>query len=188
MLRSSLLIFLLALSTSASAEFDYNFFEFSYADIEFDDIDVDGDALGIGGSFELNDDVFLFGSYQAADLDFSVDATTFGIGVGYHTPLSPVVDLVASVSYQWVEVDVPGFGEEDEDGFGLGVGVRFAATPEVELNGGINYVDLGDGGDDTALSIGALYNFTDAFTAGIGGSFGDDVSSIALIARLYFGR
>lgn len=188
MLRSSLLIFLLALSASASAEFDYNFFEFSYADIEFDDIDVDGDALGIGGSFELNDDVFLFGSYQDADLDFSVDATTFGIGVGYHTPLSGVADLVASVSYQWVEVDIPSFGDEDEDGFGLGVGVRFAASPEVELNGGINYVDLGDGGDDTALSIGALYNFTDAFTAGIGGSFGDDVSSIALIARLYFGR
>jgi len=188
MLRSSLIIFLLALSANASAEFDYNFFEFTYSDIEFDDIDVDGDALGIGGSFELNDDVFVFGSYQDADLDFSVDATTVGIGVGYHTPLSEVVDLVANVSYQWVEVDVPGFGDEDEDGFGLGVGMRFAATPEFEVNAGISYVDLGDGGDDTALSVGGLYNFTDAFTAGIGGSFSDDVSSISLIARLYFGR
>lgn len=188
MLRSSLLIFLLALGVNASAEFDYNYFEFSYADIEFDDIDVDGDALGIGGSYELNDDIFVFGGYQSADLDFSVDATTFGIGVGYHMPLSEAADLVANVSYQWAEVDVPGFGDEDDDGFGLGVGVRFAATPEVELNGGINYVDFGDGGDDTALSVGALYNITDAFTAGVGGSFGDDVSSISLIARLYFGR
>ena len=188
MARSLLFIILLSLSAGASAEFDYNYFEFTYADIEFDDIDVDGDALGIGVSWELNDDVYVFGAYQDADLDFSVDATSFGIGVGYHTALSPVADLVANVSYQWVEVDAPGFGDEDEDGFGLGVGLRFAATPEVELNGGISYVDLGDGGDDTALSIGALYNFTDSFTAGVGASFSDDVSSIALIARLYFGR
>lgn len=188
MTRSMLLIFLLVLCANASAEFDYDFFEFTYADIEFDDIDVDGDALGIGGSYELNDDVFVFGSYQDADLDFGVDATTFGVGIGYHTPLSEAVDLVANVSYQWVEIDVPGFGDEDEDGFGLGIGMRFAATPEVELSGGINYVDLGDGGDDTSLSVGALYDFTDAFTAGIGGNFGDDVSSIAATARLYFGR
>ena len=188
MLRSSLLIFLLVLFADASADFDYNYFEFSYADIEFDDFDVDGDAWGIGGSYELNDDIFVFGGYQSADLDFSVDATTFRIGVGYHTPLSEAVDLVGNVSYLWTEVDVPGLGDVDDDGFGLGVGVRYAATPQVELNGAINYVDFSDGGDDTALSVGGLYNFTDAFTAGVGASFSDDVSSIALIARLYFGR
>jgi len=188
MLRSSLAIFLFALSFNASAEFDYNYFEFTYANIEFDDIDVDGDGFGIGGSYELNDEVFVFGSYQGSDLDFSVDATTFGIGVGYHTAMSADLDLVANVSYQWVEIDVPGFGDEDDDGFGLGVGLRYAASPEVELNAGISYVDFGDGGDDTALSAGALYNFTDAFTAGVGGSFSDDASSIALVARLYFGR
>ena len=186
--RTLPLIGLLLLSASAGAEFDYSYFEFTYADIEFDDIDVDGDALGIGGSYELNDDVFVFGSYQDADLDFSVDATTIGIGVGYHTALSERADLVADVSYQWVEVDIPGLGDEDDDGFGLGVGVRFAATPQVELNGGISYVDFGDGGDDTILSAGALYNFTDAFTGGISAGFGDDVSTIALVARLYFGR
>ena len=186
--RVLLFIGVLLLSASASAEFDYSFFEFTYADIEFDDIDVDGDAFGIGASYELNEDVYIFGGYQSADLDFSVDATTFGLGVGYHTALSDRADLVANVSYQFVELDIPGFGDEDDDGFGLGVGVRFAATPQVELNGGINYVDFGDGGDDTSLSAGALYNFTDAFTAGVGASFGDDVTTIALVARLYFGR
>lgn len=188
MFRSFLVLILLTLSATASAEFDYNYFEFTYANIEFDDIDVDGDGFGIGGSYELNDDVFVFGSYQGADLDFSVDATTFGIGVGYHTAMSEDVDLVANVSYQWVELDVPGFGDDDDDGFGLGVGLRYAVSREVEINAGISYVDFGDGGDDTALSAAALYNFTDAFTAGVGGSFGDDVSSIALIARLYFGK
>ena len=188
MLRASIVLFLLALSASASAEFDYNYFEFVYANIEFDDIDVDGDGFGIGGSYALNEDIFVFGSYQGADLDFSVDATTFGIGVGYHTAVSEVVDLVASVSYQFVELDIPGAGDEDDDGFGLGVGLRYAASPELELNAGISYVDFGDGGDDTALSAGALYNFTDAFTAGIGGSFSDDTSSVTLIARLYFGQ
>ena len=188
MLRSLTVLFLLVLATSASAEFDYDFFEVTYAEVEFDDIDVDGDGLGIGGSYSLNEDVFVFGSYQGADLDFGIDASTFTVGVGYHTGVSEVVDLVANVSYQFVEIDIPGFGDEDDDGFGLGVGLRYAAARNLELSAGINYVDLGDGGDDTTLSAGALYNFTDAFTAGVGTSFGDDVDAIALIARLYFGR
>lgn len=188
MMRSTLILVLLALSATASAEFDYNYFEFAYSDIEFDDIDVDGDSLGIGASYALNEDFHVFAAYQSADLDFSVDSTAFGVGVGYHTSVSPVVDLLASVSYQFVEVDVPGFGDSDDDGFELGVGLRFAANEQFELNAGISYVDFGDGGDDTALSVAGLYDFTDAFTMGLGGSFSDDVTSISLIARLYYGN
>jgi len=189
MLRSTLLIGLLAFSAAAVAEdFDYSWLSLSYGMVDFDEIDVDGDGFGLDGSYALNDDFHVFGEYQAVDLDFGVDATTFSAGVGYNTEMSPAVDAFARLSYEYVEVDMPVFGSDDETGFGFGVGLRFAAGPDVELDAGIDYVDYGSGGDDTALSLGGLYNFTPAFALGLAGSWGDDVSSYSLSGRFYFGQ
>ena len=66
--------------------------------------------------------------------------------------------------------------------------MRFAASDELEVDAAIDYVDLGNGGDETAFSLGALYNFTDAFSAGLGGSWSDDVSAYTLVGRIYFGK
>ena len=75
MLRSSLVILLLALSAPASAEdFDYSFLSIGYGVIDFDDIGVDGDGFNIGGSYSISDSVHVFGGYQAADLDFGIKA------------------------------------------------------------------------------------------------------------------
>ncbi len=189
MLRSSLLILLLALSASASAEdFDYSFLSIGYGIIDFDDIGVDGDGFNIGGSYSISDSVHVFGGYQAADLDFGIDASTFSAGIGYNTSVSPAVDLVARVSYEYAEVDPPGPGDFDDSGFGLALGLRFAASDMIELNAGITYVDLGDGGDDTGFGLGGLYNFSDAFALGLSGNWTSDVSVYALTGRLYFGR
>ena len=189
MLRSSLLIMLLAFSASAGAQgFDYNWLGIGYGTIDFDDVNVDGNVLGIDGSFAINEDFHAFGSYAAADLDFGIDATTFNIGVGYNTELSDVVDAYARLSYEYVEVDLPVVGSDDDSGFGFGVGLRFAATEQLELEGAIQYVDLGDGGDDTALILGGLYSFTPAFALGLFGEWGDDVSAYTLIGRFYWGQ
>jgi hypothetical protein len=189
MLRSTLLIGLLALSAAAGAEgFSYNWAALGYGMVDFDDIDVDGDGFGIDGSYALNDDFHVFGTYEAIDLDFGVDATTFSAGIGYNTEMSPAVDAFARLSYEYVEVDMPLFGSDDDSGYGFGVGLRFAAGPGVELNAGIDYVDYGSGGDDTSLSLGGLYNFTPAFALGLHGSWGDDVSSYSLSGRFYFGK
>jgi hypothetical protein len=156
---------LLAFSASANAQgFDYNWLGFGYGMIDFDDVNVDGDALGIDGSFAFHEDFHAFASYTAADLDFGIDATTFDIGVGYNTELSNVLDAYARLSYEYVEVDVPGFGSDDDNGFGFAVGMRFAATEQLELEAAIEYVDLNDSGNDTALVLGGLYNFTNGVT------------------------
>ncbi len=189
MLRSSLILLFLVFSASASAgDFDYNYFSLGYATIEFDDVNVDGDGFGLAGSYAINEDFHVFAGYEAAGLDFDIDATTLGAGIGWHTGLSPVVDLVANLSYQYVELDTPGPGNFDDSGLGLGVGLRFAASDKVELNAGINYVDLSDSGGDTGFSLGGLYDFTDAFALGLGGNWSDDSSSYTLSGRFYFGR
>lgn len=189
MLRSSLVFLLLTFSAAANAEgFDYNYLSLSYGNIEFDDVNVDGDGFGLAGSYAINQDFHVFAGYQAVGLDFGIDATTLGAGIGYHTGLSPVVDLVASLSYQYIELDAPGGGGVDDNGLGLGVGLRFAASDEVELNAGINYVDFSDSGNDTGFGIGGLYSFTDAFALGLGAEWSDDVSSYTVSGRFYFGK
>jgi len=189
MLRSTLLIGLLAFSATASAEdFDYTWLSLGYGMVDFDDINVDGNGFGLDGSYAFNDDFHVFGRYEAINLDFGVDATTFSAGVGYNTEMSPTVDAFARLSYEYVEVDMPVFGSDDDSGFGFGVGLRFAAGPGVELNAGIDYFDYGSGGDDTALSLGGLYSFTPTFALGLAGSWGDDVSSYSISGRFYFGQ
>ncbi len=189
MLRSIAILVLLAATASASAnEFDYDFFQLTYGNIEFDDVNVDGDGFGLAGSYAINPEFHVFAGYQAAGLDFGIDATSLNAGIGWHTSLSPVVDLVASVSYEYVELDAPGGADVDDNGLGLGVGLRFAASDELELNAGISYVDLSDSGDDTGFGIGGLYSFSEAFSLGLGAEWTDDTSSYTVAGRFYFGR
>jgi hypothetical protein len=189
MLRALLVVSVLVFSAASYAEdFDYSYVDLSYGMLEIDDIDVDGDGFGLGGSFAINPDFHVFAGYQSAGLDFGVDVTTFGAGIGYNTELSPTVDAVARLSYQYAEVDASGFGSADDSGFGFSVGLRVAASDVVELNAGIEYVDFGDGGDDTGFSLGGFYSFTDAFDLGLSGSWSDDTTSFALTGRLYFGQ
>ena len=189
MLRSTLVLLVLAFATSAHAkDFDYDFFQLSYGNVEFDDVNVDGDGFGLSGSYAINEDFHVFAGYEAAGLDFGIDATTLGAGLGWHTTLSPVVDLVASISYQYVELDAPGFASADDNGLGLGLGLRYAATDLLELDAGISHVDLGDGGSDTGFGVGGLYSFTDAFALGLSASWSDESTSFTVAGRFYFGR
>lgn len=189
MFRSLLVIGIVLFSTPAAAQgFDYSYLQLSYGNVEFDNINVDGGGFGLSGSYAINPHWHAFAGYEGLGLDFGVDATTLAAGIGYNTELTPAVDLVGRLSYQYIELDSSGSGSVDDNGLGLGVGLRFAATERLELDAGIDYVDFGDGGDDTAFSAGGLYNFTDAFSVGLGASWGDDVSSYTLGGRFYFGQ
>jgi len=188
-MRSSLAVLLLVFSASASAEgFDYNYLDLGYGTIEFDDLNVDGDGFEIGGSYAVSDAFHVFVDYNAADLDFNVDATTWDAGFGYNMGLSDTIDLVADLSYEYVEFDVPQFGSADDNGLGLGVGLRFAVGDRLELDAGVKYIDLEDSGDDTGYSLGGLYDFTDSFSLGLSGDWGDNTSAYALNGRFYFGQ
>ncbi|MBT8101134.1 MAG: porin family protein [Gammaproteobacteria bacterium] len=188
-MRSSLLVILLAFSATAGAQgFDYNYFSLGYGNIDFDEVNVDGDGFGLEGSYGLSDNYHIFFDYNSAGLDFDIDATTWGVGFGYNKPISEKVDFVGRVSYEYIELDAPGVSSADDNGLGLGIGMRFAASNELELNAGINYVDYSDSGDDTGFEAGGLYKFTDSFALGLSGEWSDDVSSYTLRGRFYFGK
>jgi long-subunit fatty acid transport protein len=188
MLRSSLIILLLAFSASASAEdFSYDYVFLGYGNVELDSVNVDGNGYSLGGSYGFTDSIHGFASYETADLDFSVDTTRYNFGVGYNTSVSDAVDMFARLSYEYLEFDVPGVGSVDDSGYGLSVGARFAASAKLELDAAVNYVDYGDG-DDTGFEVGGLYNFSDAFALGLAAEWSDEFTTYALTGRFYFGR
>jgi hypothetical protein len=185
--RSLFLALFVFSATAVAEDLNYNFIQGSYGQIEVDDVDVDGDGFGIEGSVALTDRFHLFGGYTTADLDFGIDLNQLEAGIGFNSPISETVDLIASLAYVSAEVEAAGFGSVDDSGYGLGVGLRAMLTPVLEVNGDIQYVDFGDGADDTGFGAGFLYSFTERFAAGLSGDWSDDFSSYQLNARMLFG-
>ena len=184
------LVFLLAGPAIADG-LSYNYIQGSYEEVELDisgGPDADGDGYGISGSFEVGESFYVFADYTKADFDFGVDADELFAGVGYHFGVSDNVDLFTNLSWVRAEVDAPGFGSVDDDGFGVAVGLRGNVSDLIELVGSVNYTDLGDGGDTTAIAGGVWFNVTDNFALGVEASFDDDLTTYSAAARLYFGR
>jgi hypothetical protein len=168
-----------------SPQFNYSYVEISYDESDFDvgGGDIDGDGFTLSGSYQINDEWHAFASYGTADLDFGVDVDTLAIGAGYVLPLRDDVDLYGRVLYINQDVDVPA-GDSDEDGLGLQLRVRALVADNVEVEGGIQYVDVGE--NDTSLQAGARYYFTEEFSAGVGLTFGGDTDGIGINARFSF--
>jgi hypothetical protein len=182
----------LALSGTAATAADngprYTYGEVGYSHLDFDDFDADGDAWYLNGSFALTDMFHVVAGYTDGNLDAngggSADYSSWNLGVGINYPISDTIDLVGRLSYLSAEVE-----NDDEDGYGLYAGVRAMVMPQFELNGGVDYTDLGgDFGDDTAVELGAVYNFTDMVAAAAGVSFSDNVTQYNIGLRLYFGE
>lgn len=187
-MQRSLLILLLVigLAATAQAEFNYNYVGISYGNVEFDDLNVDGDGFGFTASLGISENFHLFGGAEFADLDFNVDITRWGAGVGFNTPVSEAMDVIARLSYESVDIDVPVLGSADDDGYGVGIGLRVEASSLVEIEAAVSYVDFSDSGNDTVFDVGALFHVTDNFSVGLNGTFDDDVNIYRIAGRFYF--
>lgn len=169
----------------AQGGFSYNFVELGYVNTEIDNPDIDGDGFGLRGSLAVSKNFHVFTEYADQDFDGNVDGKTFELGGGLNWALSPNLDLIATISYVRSEVDTP-LGDFDDDGYGLGLGLRGRATGQLELTGGIRYVDLDDSGDNTSLRVGGRYFFTPQFAVGLDLDYDDDATSWVLGARYTF--
>ncbi len=175
-----------AQGADGSQGLNYTYAEIGYGQVNFDSPDIDGDGFGIGGSYALTEQFHLLANYSTADLDFDIDYTDFSVGFGFNSPISDTIDVVATLSYVYVELDASGFGSADDNGLGGGLGLRALVNPQIELFGGVEYIDLSDSGSDTSLGAGARYNFNEQFAVGFAGNWSDDANSYTLSGRMYF--
>ena len=189
MMRSTLLVILMAFSASVNAEgLDYTYLQGSYGQVTFDDalLDVDGNGFGISGSYAATDSIHLFGEYQTSELDFSVDLDFLEAGVGYHMPVSETLDFVAELGYIQVEIGAPGVPSFDESGLTLGVALRGMIGEALELNGGLDYLHCSDADGETRIDLGFQYHVTETFSAGASATVWDDINVYKLSARFNF--
>ena len=161
------------------AALDYN-----YAELRFVDVDrAGGDGLRLNGSYELQNNWLIVGGLTSLDFDNNVDTTMFDIGAGYVWNYSPDWDLVGNLRY--VRVDVDGRnGNSDDSGFALSAGTRGLLTPEFEIRGSVNHINLDD--SDTYLELAGDYHFNEHFSAGLSLEFAGDTDVFTLGARWFF--
>lgn len=187
MWRKSCIVLLSLFSASAFAEgFDYTFIQATYGRVEFDNNGADGDGFGVAGSYAVHENFHLFAGYEFVGFDFDVDTSQLDLGIGFNTPITPNMDIVAQAAFVRAEVDVPLVGSDSENGWSVGLGLRALPVEQLELNLGVNHVDFGDSGDDTILGAGFLYNFNESFALGLSGNWGDDTSAYQIGGRFYF--
>ena len=62
-------------------------------------VGVNGDGFEIGGSWELNDQFHLFGSWQDQSFDGGFDGETLELGGGWSHSFSDTLDFVGTLSF-----------------------------------------------------------------------------------------
>lgn len=154
----------------------HNYVEASYLNLDLDNVNVDGDGFGLKGSLAIHPNWHLVAGYQQADLDNNVDYNRWNIGVGYNMDLNQTTELIGRAL--WVNAEVEqGNVSNDEDGFGLQALLRGRVIENMDLEGGVQYVDFGgEDGDDTSFIGEGRYFFTPTFAAGLGVEIGDDAT------------
>ena len=164
------------------ADMNYTGVEVNYLDLDVgDSVSVNGDGFEFAGSWELNDQFHLFGSWQDQSLDFGIDGRTLELGGGWNHGFSDTLDFVGTLSLLDTEIE-----DFSDDGLALGGGIRSRLGESFELDAGLKYVDLDESGSDTGISVGARYYFNDSMALGASLDSYDNADTLRLGFRWEF--
>jgi hypothetical protein len=194
MKKISLVVLSLLAANTVFAQTSSLSYDYVEANLGTGDVfDEDFSFFGVGGSYSINENLFLTGSYSDGSTDDYIDfgfgaskveLSGYNIGLGFHTPVNQQIDFVAGISYLSSELEIFGLSE-DGDGYGIDAGFRFKPTDRVELNIFANYVDVESEGD-SGYSAAAYYFLTPTFSVGLNYSDDGDTDTVAGSFRLHF--
>jgi hypothetical protein len=158
---------MLPLMTQAADELSYSYLDPAYITTDIDGFDDNVDGFALRGSLEVTDQFFGLGRYTTQstevfgeDLDYSHDEHRWRLRVA----------ALADRRYLWPPRLREGRSRlrrfrRDDDGYLLGAGLRGRVAQEFELEGGLNYMDFSDSGDDTSVYAAGRWYFTPSFAA-----------------------
>lgn len=182
-----------------AGDLSYNMLELGLIGDTIDDPngneDLQGSGASIAGSWAFSPNMFGFANLSATDYkyqhysDSDFTAGQFQLGLGFHVPLGSQLDLVSGASLQRLRLEDNYNNSLNERGYGLNVGLRGLVGRRFEWAARLNYIDLGNGGDDTSWTAGFRYYFTRLFAMGLDVGSTDKNEANALIAlRWDFGN
>jgi len=157
---------------------NFNYVEGGYTKLDFDNVNFEPDGFKVSGSASVSNNLFLNGSYT--DASDGVDYNHLSLGLGYRVAAASNTDVYGIVSYEEMEL-----GNFDNNGYGLTAGVRSFITPNIELDGGLSYIDI-DKNDETYLNLGASYYITHVAAVNVAYRTSDDSDMITLSGRYSF--
>ena len=175
---SLLLIAGMSFSPVQASDVKYNYLEGRYV-LDAEVGSIDGDGIQAGGSYRLNNDFYIAGSYETLDFDFGNDIDIITLGGGYILPLNAQWDANFALSY--VNVDVNSF---DDSGYSLAAGVRGMMTPKIEGRATVTYIDIDD--DDTFITLAGDYFMLPHLSVGLEVDLGGDLDTVSLGVRYYY--
>ena len=169
------------------ADFVYTGVEASYIDASYDTGfgSIDGTGYRFSGSYQMNPSTFLYGEWEDMSYDSDVDGQTYEFGAGFRHALSNSLDLVANAGYAHAEVDVLGFGFDD-DGLTLGGGIRAQLAPSFQVEAIVRWVDFDESGSDTGLDLAGRYYFNDRYAFTLETSLDDNIDTLSFGFRAEF--
>jgi len=178
-------LMLAAAPLAAMAEdMSYNYVDLAYVDQDIDGVGPSADGFGLRGSIGFAENWLAFAEYTSTSVQ-GVDIEQIAVGFGGHYGLTDQLDLVGRVGYFEINLD-SGPLSADDDGYLLDLGLRGRVTEGVEVEGGVRYTDLSEGGDDTALWVGCRFHFNKTWAVGAEYQSGDDISNLLAYVRASF--
>jgi len=160
----------------------YDYVNASLAVTELDSIGVE-----LGVSFEVADQVIVFGAFEDLELSDNVDRRTLRVGGGYRWPMRPNMDFVAKLAYADNEIDFPGPGRFDDEGLVLSGEFRGWISQRLELSGELLLDDSIGSDIDTVLEFGAQQHRRGNLSLGGRVRVDEDDTTLLVGARFYFG-
>jgi hypothetical protein len=175
---------LIASASAYGADLSYNFIQLDIGNSETDveGFEIDGDSFGVWGSFEISDDLYVVGGYSSSDFDFDLEQTALGVGLGVHKSTGVSTSVHGEVLLVRAEVELGGFGSEDDNGYGFNVGVRHLIGEKIELDASFRYLDIFDD-TETGISIGGRGYMTETTSLGLFYSSADDTDGFNMSLR-----
>ncbi len=157
---------------------------YSYGELRFVDVDSNGgDGFRFAGSYEIDRNWLVVAALTSLDFNNNVDSSLLEVGAGYVWNYSSDFDFLSTLRFVRAEVDVPG-GNFDDTGLAFSVGTRGRLTPQLEVRGSVNHINLDN--SDTYLELAGDYHFSQQLSAGVSLEFAGDSDVFTIGGRWYF--
>jgi hypothetical protein len=169
-------LLLAAAPLAALAEgMSYSFVSADYIETDIDDIGDKADGFALRGSVGFAQNWFVLAEYVTQSIQ-DVDIDNMSVGFGGRYGINENIDVVGKLAYTEIDFSAPG-PDFSDDGYFFEAGLRGRVADAVELEGGLRYTDLSEGGDDTGFYAAGRYHFNATWAIGAEYRSGDDSSS-----------